>query len=168
MKKQDIAIVCLLFLALLGWMFYQNKVGRERLAELEKQRLEQDAFTAQASTSDAGQAGSDTSSETVNDPLPAAITATPAAAADAEPPPAVARNPEQVASLRSDGLVVAVSSRGGAVVEATLLHHPATLQPDSGPVVFDFPTDRPCAGRDFPASRRTPITPFRPTMTRSR
>ncbi len=136
MKKQDIAIVAFLFLALLGWMMYQNHVGRERLtaaAAAEEQRRAREVLSAEAAASAA----------LVAAPEVAAVAAPQAAeaeAADSVPAaePAVARQPEAFVTLRTDELIVTVSSRGGAVVAATLPDYPATQQEGSGPVVFDF------------------------------
>ncbi len=133
MKKQDIAIVCLLFLALLGWMLYQNKVARARLEEQARQRLKREAISPVAATSATWRASSDLASVTAPTGTPVVLEAVLEGATSA-----VARLPEQIATLRNDELVVSISSRGGAVVDATLLEHKATLQPDSGPMVFDF------------------------------
>ncbi len=137
MKKQDIAIVAFLFLALLGWMMYQNRVGRERLtaaAVAEEQRRAREVLSAEAAASAA----------LVAAPEEAAVAAPQVSAApegvDSVPAaePASERKPEAFVTLRTDELVVTVSSRGGAVVGATLSDYPATQQEGSGPVVFDF------------------------------
>jgi YidC/Oxa1 family membrane protein insertase len=135
MKKQDIAIVCLLFLALLGWMLYQNKLAQAQFEEQARQRLKREAISPEAAASATLRASSDPASVIA----PTETPVTPEAALTGSTS-AVARLPEQIATLRSDELVVSISSRGGAVVDATLLEHKATLQPDSGPMVFDFDT----------------------------
>jgi YidC/Oxa1 family membrane protein insertase len=133
MKKQDIAIVCLLFLALLGWMLYQNKISRAQLEEQARQRLQREALSAEAAASATLQAAPDPAAASAPTGTPAVVETALESATSA-----VVRLPEQIATLRSDELVVSISSRGGTVVDATLLEHAATRQPDSGPMVFDF------------------------------
>ncbi|MBM4164485.1 MAG: membrane protein insertase YidC [Lentisphaerae bacterium] len=133
MKKQDIAIVCLLFLALLGWMLYQNKVSLAQREEQARQVLKREALSPDAAASATLHAASEPAAEVASSAPPAAPEAVLEGTTSS-----VARLPEQIATLRSDELVVSISSRGGAVVEATLLEHAATLQPDSGPMTFDF------------------------------
>jgi YidC/Oxa1 family membrane protein insertase len=133
MKKQDIAIVCLLFLALLGWMLYQNKVSLAQREEQARQALKREALSAEAAASATLNAASEPATEAASIKTPTAPEAVLEGTTSS-----VVRIPEQIATLRSDELVVAISSRGGAVLEATLLEHQATLQPDSGPMTFDF------------------------------
>jgi len=142
MRKQDMAIVALLFLALLGWMVHQNRIGRARLAALEEERRQRQVLSVEASTSAALGAATGTAAEAPAPGEPREVAATPEAEPVASAPEALEtptpREPETCVTLHTDELVVTVSSRGGAVADATLLNYPETLDAESGPVAFDF------------------------------
>jgi len=128
MKKQDIAIVVLLFLALLGWMLHQNRVGRARL------QTAAEAQRPAAAAEPLSEAAAASAALTAEPPAPAAGAAPAETAAPAE----AERLPEQVATLKTAEMAVTLSSRGGAVSCVTLARYHATREASSGPVVFDF------------------------------
>ncbi len=73
---------------------------------------------------------------------PAPAVAAPAAPASAEAPilQAATRSTEETATLKSDELLLTVSSRGGAIKKAVLLDYREKPAKDSDPVAFDFAT----------------------------
>lgn len=155
MKKQDIIIVASLFLALLGWMLYQNRVGQERIkaAAAARAAAPPAVLTAEAAASaslTAAPVSVDGMAPVTPAPVATSTESTPVVA-PIEPAPVVAvptadpeaaRMPASVATLHSDEMVVALSSRGGALSRVTLSRYSATQAEGSGPVVFDF-ADRP-------------------------
>ena len=138
MNKQEIAIVIALAALLLGWFFQQNQQARIRMAAareadaLAATNTPPAALTAEAHETAAFQAATN---------LPPAIT--PLAEPPAAPPAAPADEPatdvpETTTTLVNDRMRLTLTSKGGAIRDATLFGFRSTIARDSPPVVLDF------------------------------
>ncbi len=143
MNKQDTLIVALLFAALLGWMFHQQRTNARQLAE--RRALASQAQPAQTPQSGDARPDDDAS------PAPAqpvgdghAATGTTATAIEAVAPDAAgdeesaADTPATEVILRSAELELVVSSRGGSIVSASLPEFPAVAGRNRDPVRLSF------------------------------
>ncbi len=142
MNKQEKIIVALLFAVLLGWFVLQDRTARERAEAMRLQR-EREATLApppERSAADPAPAPAPAPDETTVAPAPdpALPASDPVAAPDEDDP----LPPERFVSVSNEVMTVRISSRGGAVVGVDLRRFSESLDPDSGPVSFDF-SDRP-------------------------
>ncbi len=132
MNKQEITIVVLLFLGLLGWGYYQRQQAASRppvVAPVE----------AEASTGT--NAAAEVAAPVPQVPTPAVTApAAPVAVDEATvaPEPVEHALPEQVLLLTNAAANVTVSSWGGAVTRVELKDYPETVDAESGPVVLDL------------------------------
>ena len=127
MNRNDKLIVALLFVALMGWLWYSNDVARK---SQEKALAEQSAVGA-VSTNTAATA---TLAAATNNAT--AITNTSPAAAPL--PPTVHLLPEETNILHSADMDLLISSRGATLLAATLPAYRARPVKNSGPVILDF------------------------------
>lgn len=137
MNKQDIAVVAILFVALLGWMLHQNRVGR--------QRIEQSAAAIRAAVEEeqiseipdgAGDSLATAQLSATNETL-AKITPEAAAAAEVTTA-AVERLPEELVTLCNSDMTVTLSTHGAAVKSVELVRYQASQADDSGVLTWDF------------------------------
>ncbi len=132
MNRTDKLIVALLFLALMGWLWYSNDVSRK---EHERALIEQ-AAAAALSTNTAT-----TAKLSVATSEPSAVTPTPSTETPATPPSqptAVHLLPEETNVLHSAEMDLMISSRGATLRAATLPAYRARTEKNSGPVILDF------------------------------
>ena len=130
MNRTDKLIVALLFLALMGWLWYSNNVaGKAR-----EQALAEQAATAALSTNSAT-----TATLAAGTNAPAMVETAPATAAAIPPTqPAVHLLPEETNILHSAEMDLLISSRGATLRAATLPAYRARPVKNSGPVILDF------------------------------
>ncbi len=140
MNRQEILIVVLLFLGLMGWMVYQGQQAPRREAPAVEAVAEAGegaaAVTAESAAAPAGvapvqDAGFEAAAETETVPAADAVDAVDAGT-DAGLPP------EQVAVLKNGTIGVSISSHGATVKAVELSQYRATLDPESGPLVLDM------------------------------
>ncbi|NQU39250.1 MAG: membrane protein insertase YidC [Lentisphaerae bacterium] len=134
MNKQDITIVVLLFLGLLGWGYYQR---RQALLNPPAPPAASAAAVAGSNRVDRVEprvltAASDTAPTTA--PAPVAAAAVPATAKE----PVRHERPEQTLLLTNAITGITVSSWGGGVTRVELSEYKATVASDSGPVILDL------------------------------
>ena len=130
MNRTDKLIVALLFLALMGWLWYSNDVARKT----HDQALAEQAATAALSTNTATTA---TLTAATPASAPAAAPAAEVAAA-ASSKPAVHLLPEETNTLHSADMDLLISSRGATLRAATLPAYRARVEKQSSPVILDF------------------------------
>jgi YidC/Oxa1 family membrane protein insertase len=130
MNKQEITIVVLLFLGLLGWGFYQ----RQQAASRPPAPAPVEEAVVQATNVVEQTAAPAAPTEAVAAPAtPVPVTETAAA-----PEPAKHALPEQEVLLTNAVASVTVSSWGGGITRVELKDYPETVEADSGPVVLDL------------------------------
>ena len=140
MKKQDIIIVAALSIALLFWLRYQSQIMQRNMAVAREaalaKALDQASTTALAPTHATNNA-------------PVAFAAAPSAPESAIVPVAQSDDagevaekapifPEQTLVLTNDYMRLTLSSKGGALRDATLPEYRSTIDHDCSPVVLDF------------------------------
>lgn len=145
MNKQDITIVALLVAALIAWLFYQNKTGKEFAEQQAKLRAENQARQLASLTNTVEEAFADTG--TTAAPGAAAETAVltnaVAVVADAAADEASSTLPEETAVLSNNEVKLTVSSKGGVITSAVLNEYKAKNEEDSAPVEFAFADNAP-------------------------
>ncbi len=132
MNKQELSIVALLFVLLIGWTFYQAKYGKPAAPP---------PGTEQG-TNTVATAGGDATIGTVSN-VQERVTNTPPETATAPVPPETVvvkrpEEPEKLVTLSNDSLTLTVSSWGAVVTSAELADYRETIDPDSRPVKLDF------------------------------
>jgi YidC/Oxa1 family membrane protein insertase len=130
MNRNDKIIVALLFLALMGWLWYSGISARQAQERARAEKAAADALSTNAVATAAIQAGTNAVVAATND----APAAAPAAAATAT----VHLLPEETNTLRSSEMELLVSSRGATLRAATLPAYRARPEKHSGPVILDF------------------------------
>ncbi len=129
MNKQELTIVVLLFVGLLGWGYYQ----RQQAASRPPVPVE--------TTSEATNAVEQAVAPVTSPASPAVdVPAAPVPVVEAAPArePVKHALPEQTLLLRNDVAGVTVSSWGGGITRVELKDYPETVEQDSGPVVLDL------------------------------
>ena len=162
MNKQDYAIVGLLVILLIGWIWFQNKQTAERraayLAQMEAEAtnavppsaLSDQALqtaslsSAAAAPTNAPAAANTPETATAGDSAPASA---PEAAAESEP---ASDQPERTTTLTNASIRLTVSSKGAAIADATLFGYRQTIAKDSGDMRIDFANGRALALRGIP------------------
>jgi YidC/Oxa1 family membrane protein insertase len=124
MNRNEKLIVALLFCTLLAWLWQSQRTSS---AQMEAQTAARQAAATNAPATSA--AATNTPTATVE---PAHTAATPATA------PTVHLLPEEVRELKSDEMVLKISSRGATLQSATLPTYRAHPKKGSAPVVLDF------------------------------
>ena len=133
MNKQDIAIVVLLFLGLLGWGYYQRRQA------ILNPPVPPVAESVVAGSNRVDQATTTLLAAPAATPVAApAAAATPVVAPVAAAEPVAHTRPEQTLLLKNAVAGVTVSSWGGAITQVELSDYKASVDPDSGPVVLDL------------------------------
>ena len=129
MNRTDKLIVALLFLVLMGWLWYSNTLA----SKTREQTLSDHAAVGALSTNSAGTA-------TLTPTLAPVTTTTPVAepAAAAPARATVHLLPEETNVLHSTEMDLMISSRGATLRAATLLQFRARPVKNSGPVILDF------------------------------
>jgi len=131
MNKQELTIVVLLFLGLLGWGYYQRQQAASR-----------PPVPAAAETAVSGTTNAVTQVAAPSPATPAAapVPATPAPVAETTPVPEPVKHalPEVELLLTNAVASVTVSSWGGGITRVELKDYPETVDADSGPVVLDL------------------------------
>ena len=138
-NRQEIAIVVLLFLLLVGWGFHQKKVSRQRSVDMQEER----AGAAEGAVTESAPAPpvATQAVERVERGGPVArVPEKPPQAAGAPVKQAAEQHsaPEERLTLANEMLEVVVSSWGGGIALASLLEYPQIQVEDSGPVRLDF------------------------------
>jgi YidC/Oxa1 family membrane protein insertase len=135
MNKQEITIVVLLFLGLLGWGYYQRQ--QAALHPPVPAPEEQLPATATNTVSSAAAAVTQPAEVPMAPTAPAPV-AEGAAAPVPAPEPVKHALPEQTLMLTNAAANVTVSSWGGGVTRVELTEHREMVDADSGPVVLDL------------------------------
>jgi YidC/Oxa1 family membrane protein insertase len=149
MNKQDISIVVVLAVLLLGWLFYQNRVTQQRIAAVrERAAAAATNTTAVALSPDAQNSAAFLQATNTATSVPAAPAAAPAPVVSADEP--ATDVPEQTAVLTNDKMMLTFSSKGGTLRDATLLDYRSTVERGSKPVVLDFAPSPALAYKDIP------------------
>ncbi|MBL7076497.1 MAG: membrane protein insertase YidC [Kiritimatiellae bacterium] len=134
MNKQEITIVVILFVGLLGWGYFQRQEAASRVPA---------PVPAEAAALDATNAVDQAVAPAIEAPA-AAPAAAPApvapvvAAAEPVLEPVKHALPEQTLLLTNGVANVTVSSWGGSITRVELKDYPETVDDDSGPVVLDL------------------------------
>ena len=129
MNRNDKLIVALLFVALMGWLWYSNTLARKA----QEQALAEHSAAGAVSTNTASTATLAAATNTA-----AAAGLPPAAVAPAPLPPTVHLLPEETNILHSADMDLLISSRGATLLAATLPAYRARPVKNSGPVILDF------------------------------
>jgi len=131
MNRQEITIVVLLFLLLIGWSVFFRK---QQPPPAEAPTGEQQVAPAEPAP--------DVPSPAPAEATPAIAAAPPTAVVEPSDPevtePTVPLPPEERVSLSSKQATVVLSSHSGSIVSAELVEYRATLEKDSDPLVLDF------------------------------
>ncbi len=123
MKKQDLAIIVVLFAMMLAWPAIYKKISPPAPPQPEPVLMEGKASEGYA-----------LSGATDPDPVAASL----ARELEKDEEVVESSGPEQILTLANDCLTVAISSRGGGIVSAEMKQYRAELDPASDPLVFDF------------------------------
>ncbi len=153
MNKQDITIVATLGALLLGWLYYQNQQNQQRAAALREQAAlaatndVSAALSPEAQTTAAIRSGATTPA-----PTTPAVADAPADSANATPSPTepVSDLPEETQTLANATMRLTLSSKGGAIRDATLMEYRTTVDRASPPVILDFSPSPALALADLP------------------
>ncbi len=128
MNRNDKLIVALLFLALMGWLWYSSNQTTRKAQE--------QAAAAHATAALSTNAAATTAL------TPVVSNAAPVVATNVPPPatlpPIVHSAPEETNLLHSDDMDLLVSSRGATLLAATLHNYTARPEKNSGHVILDF------------------------------
>ncbi len=144
MNKQEIAIVIALAALLLGWFFQQNQQARIRMAAareadaLAATNTPPAALTAEAQSSAEFRAATNPPAVTPPAIAPVATPATLPDETQAPPDEPATDVPETTATLVNDRMRLTLTSKGGAIRDATLFGFRSTVAQDSPPVVLEF------------------------------
>ncbi len=128
MTRRDIVIIVLLFALWMAWPIIDRRVVKRYFFPAPPAPA---AVEPALSEPEGGAEGA--SAEPPETPPPA-----PAAEPAATALPATSEQPEQTAVLENERIRLEISSRGGVVRSVILKNYPATRDPESGPVAFDF------------------------------
>lgn len=138
MKKQDIAILAVLFALWIAWPSVDRVIKKRFFHSTPVAAAEQAVTPVEPVQKSAAPA--EIESKAVEPAIAEAPVETPAAISVVEEP--VSTAPEKTAVLENDMLKVIVSSRGAAIVSAELKNYRTSLDPASKPVFLDFDTGR--------------------------
>ncbi len=153
MNRNEKIIAGILFVVLLGWLYYQDQQARERVQERRDEPREDVAAPAEPIAPEADEP-----------PLPEvpALEPKPADPEQEEAPLPPEREPEQRVSIANDVLRLTLSSHSGAIAAVELKDYRETADPESAPVQFDF-SDHPALGmldmNDAPLAHAFTLTP---------
>lgn len=128
MNKQEKIIVGILVVALFASMFVMNRDAK-RMAEYRRTHPQPQAEVV--TNAPAAMPSGDTF-------ITAAESSLPSAEPDAQITPLASALPEQTFTLSNEVAVVTLTSKGGAIKDATLLEYNATVDPADGLVKIDF------------------------------
>ena len=137
MNKQDIAIVVVLFLGLLGWGYFQRRQAMLNPPPPPAEALVQAGTNAVAQSAAALVSAPTAPAAATPVTLPA-VAASAAAPVVAAPEPVPHTDPERIRLLTNGVASVTVSSWGGAVTRVEFADYAETVDADSGPVVLDL------------------------------
>ncbi|MEI8242813.1 MAG: membrane protein insertase YidC [bacterium] len=130
MNRNDKLIVALLFVALMGWLWYSNDLAKKTQAQAQAERAATTTLSTNAAATATLAAPAAASSEAaVTHALPAAAETT---------APAAHLLPEETNVLRSADMELLISSRGATLRAATLPAYGARPEKGSSPVILVF------------------------------
>ncbi len=125
MKKQDLAVIVVLFALMLAWPTVYRKLFPPAPQQVATSSAQQPVASEPMTTQ-------------TMDPEPVAAPSIEQAPEDDTAEEIASSVPEKILTLDNECLSIAVSSRGGGIVSAEMKQYRARLDPESEPLTFDF------------------------------